>query len=35
MLQRSPLDLEVSVMAGINIFFGESTLERLLGEVLR
>jgi len=34
-LHQFPLDPGYSVMAGINIFFGQSTLERLVGEVLR
>lgn len=34
-LHQYPIDPGYSVMAGINIFFGQSTLERLIGEVLR
>jgi hypothetical protein len=34
-LEQHPLDAGYSVMAGINVFFGQSTLERLIGEVLR
>ncbi|MBL7950626.1 MAG: hypothetical protein JNM62_02800 [Flavobacteriales bacterium] len=34
-LQRYPIDPGMSVMVGMNIFFGQSTLERLIGEVLR
>lgn len=34
-LQRYPIDAGVQVMVGMNIFFGESTLERLLDNVLR
>lgn len=34
-LERYPIDAGMSVMVGMNIFFGESTLERLLGGVLR
>lgn len=34
-LQRYPIDAGVSVMVGMNIFFGESTLERLLEDVIR
>lgn len=34
-LHQYPIDPGYSVMAGINIFFGQSTLERLVGEVLR
>lgn len=34
-LRQYPIDPGFSAMAGINIFFGQSTLERLLGEVLR
>jgi hypothetical protein len=33
-LQRYPIDAGLSVMVGMNIFFGESTLERLLDDVL-
>lgn len=34
-LLRYPIDVGVNVMVGVNIFFGESTLERLLDEVLK
>ncbi|HRF81705.1 MAG TPA: hypothetical protein PL070_16630 [Flavobacteriales bacterium] len=34
-LQRYPIDAGVNVMVGMNIFFGESTLERLLEDVIR
>lgn len=34
-LQRYPIDAGVSVMVGMNIFFGESTLEHLLEDVIR
>jgi hypothetical protein len=34
-LQRYPIDAGLSVMVGMNIFFGESTLERLLDDVLK
>ena len=34
-LQRYPIDAGVNVMVGLNIFFGESTLERILDDVLK
>lgn len=34
-LQRYPIDAGVNVMVGMNIFFGESTLERILDDVLK
>lgn len=34
-LQRFPIDAGLNAMVGVNIFFGESTLERLLDEVLK
>lgn len=34
-LEQYPLQAGYSMMAGINVFFGQSTLERLVGEVLR
>lgn len=34
-LQRYPIDPGFSAMVGMNIFFGQSTLERLIGEVFR
>lgn len=34
-LLRYPIDAGMNVMVGMNIFFGESTLERLLDDVLR
>lgn len=34
-LKQYPIDPGYSVMAGINVFFGQSALERLIGEVLR
>lgn len=34
-LHQQPIDPGLSAMVGINLFFGESTLERLVGDVLR
>ncbi len=34
-LQRYPVDAGVNVVVGMNIFFGESTLERILDDVLK